>query len=459
MNRNNRGYQPNAEDQFAEAVARFEAGETIAQIVASYPVSMRDELTDMLTIVGAVENMARAPVPRPSAAKRTAAKRQFLAAAAQMRQEREAAQSHLMQAVDSQSVAAASRAAAAREPAQRNTAQRSTRRRRARSSQSWLDQLRAGLQGIFSVRALRLAPVIAMLAFVLLSTSTLVTMAQTSVPGDLTYSLKQWIRKQELELAPPDMRDQVRLEQERELAQDVAKAASRADANSAIIQAEDTQIYYGRTGRVLKIGGLNVVDRYQPDANAEVFREMVIQGDLEPGALVEIAYQIMPGQSDTVQGITLNVVAPPTKTPEELVAPSAATPDTASCTVSQPDGWVPYEVKAGDNLTFLASRGGTTVAEIMQVNCLDSEVILIGADLYVPAASLKTDRPILACGTPLPKDWVLYEVQPGDSLSTIAQRGGITVSELMGTNCLRSDTIIIGSKLYVPPVAEATPAQ
>lgn len=453
MNRNNRGYQPNAEDQFAEAVARFEAGESIADIVASYPASMRDELHDMLTIVGAVEEMAHAPVPRPPAARRAAAKRQFLATAAQMRQAQEAAQPFQAQAVNGPSVASSPTAQS------RSTSRRSSRRRRTRTEQGWLAQLRDGLQNIFSVRALRLAPIIVMLAFVLLSTGTLVTMAQTSVPGDLAYTLKQWIRKQELELAPEAMREQVRLQQERELAQDVAKAASRADANSAVIQAEDTQIYYGRTGRLLKIGGLNVVDRYQPDANTEVFREMVIQGDLEPGALVEITYQIMPGQSDTVQGITLDVVAPPTKTPEELLAPSVSTPDSASCSVVQPEGWVPYEVKAGDNLTFLASRGGTTVSEIMQVNCLDNEVILIGADLYVPAASLKTDTPILACGTPLPKDWVLYEVQPGDSLSAIAARGDITVSELMGANCLQSDTIIIGTKLYVPPTPEATPVQ
>lgn len=445
MNRNNRGYQPNAEDQFAEAVARFEAGESVAEIVASYPLSMRNELNDLLTIVGAVEDMAHAPVPRPPAARRAAAKRQFLATAAQMRMQQEAAQPSPAPAVST----AKSRAAQSR----------STRRRQTRREQGWLGQLRDGFQSVFSVRALRLAPIIAMLAFVLLSTGTLVTMAQTSVPGDLAYTLKQWIRKQELQLAPEAMREQVRLEQERELAEDVAKAASRADANSAVIQADDIQVFYGRTGRLLKIGGLNVVDRYQPDANTEVFREMEIQGDLVPGALVEITYQIMPGQSGTVQGITLNVVAAPTKTPDELLAPTVGTPDSASCSVVQPEGWVPYEVKAGDNLTFLAGRGSTTVREIMQVNCLDTEIILIGADLYVPAASLKTDTPVLACGTPLPKDWVLYEVQPGDSLSAIANRGEISVSELMGANCLESDTIIIGAKLYVPPTPEATPVQ
>ena len=99
-------------------------------------------------------------------------------------------------------------------------------------------------------------------------------MAQSSLPGDATYSFKQWMRKQELQFTAPDRRDLVRQAQEQELAEDVRRAAVRADQNSAVIQAEDTQVFYGRSGRLLKIGGLTVMDRYQPDANKEVFRPM-----------------------------------------------------------------------------------------------------------------------------------------------------------------------------------------
>lgn len=313
----------------------------------------------------------------------------------------------------------------------------------------------AGLQDLFGSPALRLAPLILVLALVLLSTTTVVSLAQTAVPGDLTYTLKQWIRKQELELAPPGQRDLVRQEQERELAEDVAKAAIRADANSAIIQAEDTQIYYGRNGRLLKIGGLTVMDQYQPDANVEVFKEMTVEGDLQPGAQVDLTYQILPGQSDMVQGIALTVVAPPNEAEviEVDLPANEQLPEAGACSVSRPEGWVPYTVKGGDNLTFLANRGGTTVSKIAEVNCLESEVIVIGAELYVPADSLRTDIPLLQCGTPVPNDWVLYEVQPGDNLSTLAQRGGVSIADVMGVNCLSSETIVIGAKLYLPESA------
>ncbi|MCC6167513.1 MAG: LysM peptidoglycan-binding domain-containing protein [Caldilineaceae bacterium] len=444
MNRNHRAPHFNSDDLFAEAVTRLEAGEAIDKILASYPAAMRDELFDMLSIVQVARELGQTPIPRPSAARRAAAKQNFLAAAAQMREEQQRTAS--VPSVTASSVTAPS-----------TTAQtpRSVPRRKPPARASLWERFAGGFQSIFSNRSLRLAPMILALALVLLSTSTLVTMAQTAVPGDLAYSFKQWIRKQELELAPPDRRALVRQEQERELAADVARAAERADQNSAIIQAEDTQVYYGRNGRLLKIGGLTVVDRYQPDANVETFKPMTVEGDLQPGAQVKITYQILPGQSDTVQGIALTVVAPPAETtgaqPGQI---EVIQPQVVGCTVNQPEGWVPYEVKAGDNLTFLAMRGGTTVDKLMQANCLEGEIILIGAKLYVPADSLKTDGPLLHCGAQAPKDWMLYEVQPGDNLTAIAERSGVTVTDIMSVNCLDNDTILIGSQLYIP---SATP--
>lgn len=440
MNSNHRVPHHNTDDIFAEAVGRLEAGETLDKILASYPAALRDELFDMLSIVQVARELGTARVPRPSPERRAAAKANFMAAAAQLRQEHQ-------------------RQAAVQTPPPtivRPTPARNAPRRKAAVRRDGLwERLVDGFQSIFNSRSLRLAPMIFMLALVLFSTSTLVTMAQASVPGDLAYTFKQWIRKQELEFAPPDRRALVRQEQERELAADVARAAERADQNSAIIQAEDTQIYYGRNGRLLKIGGLTVVDRYQPDANVETFKPMAIEGDLQAGSQVQITYQILPGQSDTVQGISLTVLAPPVQTPGALPGEvEVIQPQVIGCTVSQPEGWVPYEVKAGDNLTFLANRGATTVDKIMDANCLEDEIILIGAKLYVPAGSLNSTAPLLRCGADIPKDWTLYEVQPGDNLTAIAERTGAGVAEIMAVNCLEGDTILIGAQLYVP---SATP--
>jgi LysM repeat protein len=428
MNGRNRASLSHPEDRFAEAVARLEAGESIAEILATYPLDQHEELGAMLAIVETARATRRMPVPRPSAARRAAAKRTFLATAAALRAEQ--------------------MAAAPMTPPRRPTTLRSIERRTA-PPQSLLERFVARWQSIFSVRTLRLAPVIVTLALVLFSTGTLVTMAQTAVPGDLAYTLKQWIRRQELVLTPANQRDMVRQAQERELAADVARAASRADANSAVIQAEDTQIYYSRNGRILKIGDLSVMDRYQPDANVEVFREMTIEGDLQPGAQVKLAYQIMPGQDAYVQGIALTVVAPPSPEMLEIVGPTE-TPTVAGCTVTQPEGWVPYAVAEGDNLTYIANRGGTTVAKIMEVNCLESDVLVTGTRLYVPADALKLDRSQAQCTAELPAGWVPDTVQLGDNLTAIAERTGVSVAEIQAANCLDTEVIQIGAQLYVP---------
>ncbi len=49
-----------------------------------------------------------------------------------------------------------------------------------------------------------------------------------------------------------------------------------------------------------------------------------------------------------------------------------------------PPGWGPYAVQRGDTLSTLAALRGTTVRAIMEVNCLESAVILVGWRLYLP---------------------------------------------------------------------------
>jgi LysM repeat protein len=444
--------QLSPDEVFEQAVARLEAGEPIDAIIASYPTADGEELRDFLTIVQATQQIRTGPIPQPPATRRRRAKQNFLAAAAELRSQRtEVAPTRAsVQATRQPAAQTAPRAKAA------TPTRRQARATGAGSLGSWWENAVAVLQSVFTVRTLRLAPLVLVVAVVLLSTTTLVTVAQSAVPGDLTYSLKQWIRKHELELAPADQRELVRQMQEMELAEDVRRAAMRADTNATIIQAEDTQVFYGRTGRVLRVGGLTVLDRYQPDANQETFEAMTIDGDLLPGALVRLVYQIMPGQSDTVQGVSLTVVSPPDEAgvstePQDGSAPAAATPATATCAAHLPDDWVVYQVRPGDNLTFIANRGGITVAELMEVNCLDSETILIGATLFVPEASTQIGAPgVRACAAEVPAGWGEYEVQVGDNLTRIAQQTGATVAEIMEVNCLASDTILIGATLYIP---------
>lgn len=168
---------------------------------------------------------------------------------------------------------------------------------------------------------------------------------------------------------------------------------------------------------------------------------------------------------------------PPTETATPTPAPTM-TP-TSVPTVSQvtaqpcgrPAGWQPYLVQPGDTLTSLALRSGTTVAAIMNANCLKATVIYAGQRLYLPRAltyptqtptSTPTKMPPTAtptqCVIDPPAGWVAYVVQAGDSLYDLALRHGTTIYEVRQVNCLSSDAISPGQQLYLPALPPtATP--
>jgi len=67
----------------------------------------------------------------------------------------------------------------------------------------------------------------------------------------------------------------------------------------------------------------------------------------------------------------------------------------------------------------------------------------------VPSATMTV------CGPP--SGWVIYIVQPNDSLSHLGQKFGVTVADLQEANCMGIEvTIYSGQKLYVPNVPVLT---
>jgi LysM repeat protein len=56
-----------------------------------------------------------------------------------------------------------------------------------------------------------------------------------------------------------------------------------------------------------------------------------------------------------------------------------------------------------------------------------------------------------------PGNWISYQVQVGDNLTALADYANISLEELMRVNCLDTETILIGQKLYLPPADLITP--
>lgn len=127
-----------------------------------------------------------------------------------------------------------------------------------------------------------------------------------------------------------------------------------------------------------------------------------------------------------------------------------------------------YVVKSGDMLSKIAARSGVTSREIMELNGIkDPNKIRIGQKLLLPeyakvqgeavgakpaAVREKTqavEKKIIAAGDK-------YVVQPGDSLSKVAARHGVSTKALREANKLKGDTILIGQKLTIPGSKTAT---
>ncbi len=158
--------------------------------------------------------------------------------------------------------------------------------------------------------------------------------------------------------------------------------------------------------------------------------------------------------------------------------PPAVLPDVLI--VGQIDLPVPgasYTVAAGDNLSDIAERFGTTVAAIIIANDIaDPTALFIGQVLIIPGADpddsvvaptagpeptsapdiQPTDEPAAADTpapeeTPAPVEGDIYIVQEGDIPVTIAEQFGITAEELMEANGITDPTsLFIGQELIIP---------
>jgi LysM repeat protein len=106
-------------------------------------------------------------------------------------------------------------------------------------------------------------------------------------------------------------------------------------------------------------------------------------------------------------------------------------------------------VQWGENLTGIARRYGTTIQAIVQANQLaNANRIYAGQRLLIPGA-----------WTPPPTSGSTYIVQRGDTLSAIAYRHGVSVTDLVRANGIANpNRIYPGQRLLVPGSSGTPPA-
>lgn len=140
--------------------------------------------------------------------------------------------------------------------------------------------------------------------------------------------------------------------------------------------------------------------------------------------------------------------------------------------ISTSDGAnVYYKIQRGDNLSKIAQRNGVTVSQLKSWNNLKSSHITVGKRLIVNKRQIETPKSLpeesqaLLAQTdneqhPAENRSVnqYYRVRKGDTLSGIALKNNVTVSQLKAWNGLNSAKLSIGKNLIVQKKTVTTPS-
>ena len=121
--------------------------------------------------------------------------------------------------------------------------------------------------------------------------------------------------------------------------------------------------------------------------------------------------------------------------------------------------WDRYKVRAGDSLSVIAKRMGTTTQVLKQINNLDNSLIRVGQPLLIPIASKGHEKELYAQAKRFQdpvtekgknKRKIQYKVVDGDSLWDISRRYNVTYQEIAKWNKISTrKTLRPGQKLTI----------
>lgn len=111
-----------------------------------------------------------------------------------------------------------------------------------------------------------------------------------------------------------------------------------------------------------------------------------------------------------------------------------------------------YTVRPGDTLSHIAGDHGVTVDELARANGLaDPDLIRVGAVLNIPGAEGAGGEQTPSAGPSR-----AHVVQPGESLSRIAARYGVSVADLVTANGISDpNRVLAGARLRIDASAPA----
>ncbi len=162
------------------------------------------------------------------------------------------------------------------------------------------------------------------------------------------------------------------------------------------------------------------------------------------GISVDELYHLNPGMN---RGIT------PPDGPHRLLIPmeNAGRFKTRLASIAKEDRvrWQRYKVKSGDNLSKIAKLYHTSQQALRTTNNLQGDMLKIGQELLIPDSNDTTVYAINR-GAGKQQNRLVYKVLPGDTLGHIALRYEVSVKDLRRWNKLGRDGVIkVGQKLEI----------
>ena len=115
-----------------------------------------------------------------------------------------------------------------------------------------------------------------------------------------------------------------------------------------------------------------------------------------------------------------------------------------------------YTVQKGDSLYSIAKKFGITVDEIKSLNNLTSNNLAIGEQLMIKSSTgdepINPEEECIGTGYVEPQ-YIMYTVQRGDSLYTIARKYNTSVDNIKALNNLTNNNLTIGEQLKIKEVS------
>ena len=444
------------EELFATAVDRLERNLPVDDVMALCTTDEeRAELRELLFVVEDMVDLALQPAPAPSPVRRQASRALFLQTILEMQVAQEAQLASAPVAVAAPAAGLVPKVAAPAVAASPGLRER---------VHDWLQQFRGSPFGSF---AFNMAPLAALLLAIYLATAWISSTAQASVPGEPAYRIKEWAREIKKELAAPEARATILRENDEEVQRELTLMAERA-ANLESVAPRVSQLlqYRGMAGRLHLVGPLHVLPNYQPDLQSPEVQDITIEGDLRLGVPVRLEYQVLPGNPNLVQGITIVVLGAPEPTPESVATPPQMLPteDESKCPVPAPAGWMPLAAFPGDKVTDIAMRAGESVIDIMSINCLDELVfteqslIMVPDTYYIPPPTAIPTEPPPVYRPPAQQPAPAPTRRPTPTPATTVDRVPTPAATATDNEPSGGPTATVTDAPATAPAATATPA-